>query len=273
MDSSLLAAGLLIFLFTILPGSIAFSCGNNCEPPKSSECTILVNEILRIDRMDEVSFECILDPVDSRSGVEIIVPLHTSNEQKETLKDMLDAGDIMSGLSTLNLDQDMLISHDEGIFIPISKKTFHIGKGAGPNQRRLMTTEGDKPLLVVNVIDSEGRKLQESSDEISDDVFGTYGDQMTLKSQMSACSFGKVNIIAGNGNEHELSPGVIEVVISKSLVGNSREVIRQAAITEAQLKLGHNLPGPYTHVMFVLEGCYTGALVFSSKYLKTHTTS
>ena len=109
----------------------------------------------------------------------------------------------------------------------------------------------------MKVIDSEGRKLTESADQISDDIFGTYGDQMTLKSQMNACSYGKVDIIAGINDEHEVSPGVIEVTIDKSLVGNSRSVIRTAVIEEVQLLLGHSLPGPYSHVMFVLEGCYT----------------
>lgn len=248
------------------------SCGDNCHSPIASECTIVVEDILLLDNdLDDVSFHCILDPIDSGRKSEISLPIRVSEGQKEILHSMFESGHIISGWSTLSLDRDMEIS-SEGLFVSTSKNTFDIGEGSKHNERRLVTAEGDKPVLVVKVIDSVGRQRPESTDQISDDIFGTHGDQMTLKSQMTACSYGKVNIIAGVGDEHEQSPGVIEVTIDKSLVGNSREVIRQAVITETESLLGHSLPGPYSHVMFVLEGCYTGKLrVFSWKKSQTFT--
>ena len=239
----------------------AFSCDAACHSPRSRKCTIVVQDYLRLnddgDDSKDFSFECILDPLDAEGGANTIVPLHMSNEQQQILTDMFLNGDFVSASSTLILDQDMRISL-EGVFIPSQRATFKFGESANKGTRRhLSRTEGDKPFLVVKVADSEGRKSRDSTDHISDKIFGTYGDQMTLKSQMEACSYGKLGVIAGNGDQHEVSPGVIEVTIDKSLVGNGRWAIRDAVTQEVQLLLGHALPGPYAHVMYILEGCYT----------------
>jgi hypothetical protein len=248
-NMSFLALGLVIL--SAAHGTVAF------EAPKSNECTIVVQESLRFDNVHDVSFECILDPRDAGGDENMIVPIRVSDAQKLVLQTKFENGELLSQSSTLMLDQEMQISN-EGVFIPVTMDNFDIGKGGSNNGRNLSITEGDKPFLVVKVTDSQGRKRNESTDQISDDIFGTDGDQMTLKSQMNDCSFGKFKITAGGvGNEHEASPGVIEVTIDKSLVGNSRSAIRQAVTIKVQSLLGHSLPGPYAHVMYVLEGCYT----------------
>ncbi len=249
----------LSFLFTISRTN-ALSCGDDCAVPKANDCTIVVRDTLGPEfEVDDMSFECILDPIDSGSDVELRVPIHATDRQKKILEIMFESGDIISEVSTLQLDSQMQISRKGGIFLPASRDTFAIGGKSNHNSRHLATTKGDKHVLVVKVIDSEGRMLQESTDQISDDIFGTFGDQMTLKSQMEACSYGSMNIISGLNDEHEASPGVIEVTIDKSLTETSRMDILQAMIQETQLLLGHSsLPGPYSHVMFLLEGCYSG---------------
>merc|ERR1719253_1280637 len=47
---------------------------------------------------------------------------------------------------------------------------------------------GEKPILVVRVTDSGGLVRPESAAQISDDIFGTTGDPVNLKSQLGACS-------------------------------------------------------------------------------------
>ena len=246
----------LAFLYAI-PQTHAFSCGYACHSPQSNECTIVVQDILRLDNDgNDISFECVLDPLDADGSANVSVPLRISDEQREILTNMFHNGDFVSDTSALILDKAMQISF-EGVFIPSQRTTFEFNRMVDNGARRhLSRTEGDKPYLVVKVTDSEGRKRGESTDQISDDIFGTYGDQMTLKSQMEACSYGKLGVVAGVGDQHEVSPGVIEVTIDKSLVGNSSWVIRSAVTREVQLLLGHTLPGPYAHVMYVLEGCY-----------------
>ncbi len=40
-------------------------------------------------------------------------------------------------------------------------------------------------------------------------------------------------------------------------MGNDAQAIEDAVTQELQLLLGHDIPGPYAHVMYVLQGCYT----------------
>ena len=122
---------------------------------------------------------------------------------------------------------------------------------------------GNKPMLVVKVTDVNGLAPDETPAAISDDVFGTSGDTINLKSQMNDCSMGRVTIIPGDNNSGKINqsvysaPGVISVTIGKSLVTSTRNDIRNAVTTAVQNKLGVSLPGPYKNVIYVLEKCYT----------------
>lgn len=112
-------------------------------------------------------------------------------------------------------------------------------------------------MLVVKVTDSVGKARSENATVISDNVFGTSGDPVNLKSQLYNCSWGQLNIIPGPIDaEHEEAPGVIEVTIPITLEGNGRATIRNAVTTAVQSKLGFSLPGPYQQVLYVLEKCY-----------------
>ena len=63
-------------------------------------------------------------------------------------------------------------------------------------------------------------------------------------------------------SQHESAKGVIDVTIDIPLVGNNRQAIRSAVITAVENKLNiGGLPGPFQHVMVVLEGCYTGQCI------------
>ena len=256
-----LLKAVLSILF-VAPFTIATSCYGSCSPPKSDTCTLVVRDMVIIehqhfdddDHTKNVLFECILNSADSGFDADIIVPLFLSESQEQILHSKLNKGIIISGVTTLMLDQNMQISPDEGIFIPVSTTRFSFGKGV--ESRRLGTSVGEKKTLVVKVIDSEGKQLAESTDQISDDVFGTYGDSMTLKSQMEACSYNKTTILVGNGDEHEESPGVIVVTLDVPLATSSPGTILNSAKREAQNVLGHRLPGPYSYVMFTLENCY-----------------
>ena len=110
--------------------------------------------------------------------------------------------------------------------------------------------EGAKPILVVD-----------TPAIISDKIFGTSCDSLNAKSQFAACSLHKLQITNDYSvdiSEHESAKGVIDVTIEKPLVGNNRGVIRSAVNTAFQNKLNiGGLPGPFQHVMVVVEGCYT----------------
>lgn len=93
-------------------------------------------------------------------------------------------------------------------------------------------------------------------------MFGTGDDIGNLRDSLDACSFGQTNVIAGltgtvAGNDpNEVAIGVVEVTIGISIETNNRGTIRNAVNTAAQAKLGISFPGPYTHILHSLKGCY-----------------
>ena len=56
---------------------------------------------------------------------------------------------------------------------------------------------GIKNVLAVRVTDINGLSPPESAIEISNDIFGTYGDVVTLKSQLDNCSMNRLTINPG----------------------------------------------------------------------------
>lgn len=128
------------------------------------------------------------------------------------------------------------------------------------NRRRLNQYEGNKKLLVVRVTDLWERSISGNAAHLSDKVFGTYGDQVNVKSGFDACSYGKLQMSNNYGNsniDRKLSaPGVLSVKIWKSLSSSTQEEIVAASKAAAEAKLGFRLPGPFDHVMFTYENCY-----------------
>ena len=121
---------------------------------------------------------------------------------------------------------------------------------------------GPTPILVVKVTDKNGLAPDELTAEISDDVFGTTADTVNLKSQLHACSMGRLVVIPGDNNSGQINqsvynaPGVMAVKLSISIETKTNAEIRNAITAEVEKELGIDLPGPYKHVMYVLKKCY-----------------
>ena len=127
----------------------------------------------------------------------------------------------------------------------------------GNKPRRLANVEGVKPILAVRVTDSGGLVHPHNAVQMSDNLFGTDGDPVNLKSQLAACSHGKLQVEAGAiaNSQNKAAEGMVEVTIGISLEGNNRGAILNAAKAAVQ-NLGISIPGDYQQVMFVLKGCY-----------------
>jgi hypothetical protein len=223
---------------------------------KADECTLLVRSSAPIVDMGAVedTFECELDPSDADGISGISYPIDASTTQKDELKKLLKSGELKSHQSTLKINGLAQIANGK-LSIPPG---LQVALGMKRNKaRRLAIVEGDKPVLVVRVTDSEGRVYPDSATVVSDKVFGTDGDLVNLKSQMSACSFGKLNIVPGAvPRRKRAASGVIEVNIPISL-NNTQWDVRNAITAAVQDKLGiQEMPGPYQHIMYLVEGCY-----------------
>lgn len=117
--------------------------------------------------------------------------------------------------------------------------------------------------IVMN--NSFSLRVCKTQSHLSDRIFGPDGDKLTVKSQMAACRYGAFNIVNNKyGPEtadilSKLSaPGVLDVSISLSInpypTGKLENAIKVAVWTK--LGLQRPPPGPFAHIMAVIEGCY-----------------
>lgn len=111
-------------------------------------------------------------------------------------------------------------------------------------QRRLRPL-GVKRLLVVRADAYDGSTTADVA-ELSDDIFGTSGDKVTLKSQYRKCSHGKLTFEPYDGEG-----GVIEVELDRNVNGEKQFDIQDAMIDAAE-KLVGNLADKADHVMLCL---------------------
>eukprot|EP00979_Chaetoceros_neogracilis_P003697 scaffold656_cov271-Chaetoceros_neogracile.AAC.7 len=228
---------------------------------KSTECTLMVISYTLIKdalegTLDDDTFECEMDSAEMNGISGLSLPIHASLAQMNDLKSMLHDGDLIPGVSKLQHGPTSFIDR-QGLSIPAGLVIANAVRTSPQGNRKLAVVTGDKPILVVKVIDLVGKARPETAAQIGDDVFGTVNDSVNLASQMKACSFGALNIVPGDITpDAQAAPGVIEVTIPITLRGNSRNNVKNAVTTAVQEKLGIRLPGPYEQVMYVLERCY-----------------
>ena len=175
------------------------------------------------------------------------------------LKQKLEDGSIISGQTTL-IHGPGAAFDDRTIHIPPGIiKSGQFGRRDN-DHRRLATLTGTKPILVVRVTDGDGQVIADSPYQMSDNVFGTYGDPNNLKSQLTACSHGVLNVEAGaiSPETAKADEGVIEVTVNTRLAVDNRYVMHDAVTAAVQEKLGIILPGPYQQVMYVMKNCQVG---------------
>ena len=213
---------------------------------------------------DDISFECEMDGADTG----LTVPIMATREQKKEFKKMLDNGDLVPGKSTLSHGKGVPFN-DSGLFIPPGldiAKNVGKGKKNGLNKmngRRLATNSmtGQKPILAVRVVDVNGKTHPDDVATMSDNIFGNGVDNNTLKSVLEGCSMGKLEIVPGvvpGGND---AVGMIEVTIPIDMtVASTNAEIHNAARQQVANRLGiqnSEMPGPFQHIMFNIEKCYT----------------
>jgi hypothetical protein len=113
--------------------------------------------------------------------------------------------------------------------------------------RKLRT--GTKTVLVLRAVASDSSTTASES-ELSDDIFGTSGDVVNLKSQYALCSDGKLQFQPLTTNNLVGEDGVYTVNLPLiTVAGATRESIRNAMINQAATDLGASLNTLVDHVM------------------------
>jgi len=111
------------------------------------------------------------------------------------------------------------------------------------NNRRLAIT-GKRKVLVVRA-DARDRKTSADMSTLSNNVFGTGGDSVTLKSQYDACSHGQLAFEPYMGN------GVVEVTIDGYVNGGSKFAVQDAMMDAVKEEYG-DLQGKVDHLILCL---------------------
>jgi hypothetical protein len=203
-------------------------------------------------------------------GIGPFIPLHLDNAQKKSLMDLAANGKLNFGSSAIDV-RNSKINADGSIAMPPGKAISLIAS-KNPNnpfqRRQLQSGTGNKHFLLFRVTDKDGLVYSHTAAQMSDNLFGTYGDTMNLKSQLTTCSVGKYTVVPGgklgyNTTALESAPGVIDITIDVSL-NNTSSVILNAAMNKAKEMLG-NYFGKSTatalttyadHTLFSLQKCF-----------------
>ncbi len=203
---------------------------------------------------------CIVDPIHANDVHNVMLPLSLTPSQSEDLHARFESGELVSTVSILKLRNGNFQINSNDISFPSDYESFSFSTDDSNGisdfffgKRRV---QGDKNVLVVKVKDSQNLAVPDSTDAISDNIFGTFGDSLNLRSQIKTCSFNTTDMIPAEADSHTKSPGVIEVSINVPLKGSSRSTIQNAVTTKVQELLGRALPANYDHVMYILQGCY-----------------
>lgn len=104
------------------------------------------------------------------------------------------------------------------------------------NGRRRMATV-TKRVLVLRVVAADAETTGSEAD-LSDDIFGTGGDPVNLKSQYAKCSYNQLIWDKVENNGIVGADSVLEVTIPNTVSGVANGVIRAAAINKAMSDLG-----------------------------------
>ena len=197
------------------------------------------------------------------------LPIEGTEEQIVEMRRLLNRGALISAESSVevepNIGPDGFMATSDTISLPPGSIILINSNSDSENVRRRLNGnnrfEGTKKVLVVRVTDKDGRSVKGNAYTLSDKLFGTYGDRVTMKSGFSACSFGKLTMTHDYGsevNKNLLSaPGVVDIRIGVSLTKSTQETIINDAKQALKRKMGmKNLPGPFDHIIFVVEECY-----------------
>ena len=166
---------------------------------------------------------------------------------------------IESGVSTFMaegavfLDGALQIASDASIEMgSIYNYTEESGENGKMRWRRLQSRHsrrlrpvGKKKILVVRA-DAYDQSTTPNMTQLSDDMFGTSGDGITLKAQYKKCSHGKLNF-----SPYDNDNGVVTVQLNEYVAGKDKFAVQDSMLNAATKVLG-NLPDQADHIMLCL---------------------
>ena len=204
------------------------------------------------DRPDTYDWDCELDPEDGGEMLPIegiSLPKNAKDSKGKPL---------VSGFSTLSAPG--LAKANGKVSVPLySNVDLYTDEEA--LRRRLQTPQtctGSKTVLVIRTVCTD-IATGFSLDELSDSIFGTFGDEVNLKSQYAACSNDQVQFNPAEGEQ--ISNGVRNLNLSRKCRNANDERIRQLMDEELTVIYG-NMRQAFSHTMYCMpEGIGGGGWI------------
>lgn len=195
-----------------------------------------------LEQDDDQVIKCELQGEDREAAGKYFVPVHGIETSE------LD--NIVSGDTTLMVDGATIMEGE--MWLPADAAIEFGSNGENERRRRLNTSrkEGVKKVLVVRA-DAKGSSTTASAATLSDKIFGTNGDNNTLRSQYLGCSHGKLDLQPYKGMTEggtNVEAGVLDVSLDLKVSGKTRYDIEDA-MEEAATKLVGSLSSQFDHVM------------------------
>jgi len=186
-------------------------------------------------------------------GGDKLIPMKFDGPQLEALKDKAAMSEIIYGNSKIDVE-GVEIGDDGTAVFPGNKPITALpnqNPWAGRNlqkeeedhegateERKLQAGTGVKKFILFRVTDGFGEVHPHDAATMSDNMFGTNGDTINLKTQLDACSAGKYTVEPGGKNGYdftglESAPGVVDITIDISL-DSPRSTVRDAIRLKAR---------------------------------------
>ena len=125
--------------------------------------------------------------------------------------------------------------------------------------RKLQT--GNKKVVVLRII-AQDKSTTASEAQLTDDIFGTAGDPLNLKSQFDQCSYGQLQFQPTTSVAAIGSDGVYTVRMPTTVVTNQADnPIAWAAVSKAEADLGVSLTSIADHVIVCIPPGTSGGWI------------
>lgn len=239
--------------------------GNGNGKKMNAPCTLL----LRVTDLggnakdnDEFEWFCELDQVDNNGKRGKIVPFSEKKFKKNEKIPGEKGKRFESGVTTLH--GDVTIKNGK-LFIKGNPSFGRRNNNANKNRGRHLSSTGDKNVLVLRVQALDGA-TSSSEDELTDNIFGTFGDVFNLKTGYIGCSYDQLKFLPTADH----SNGVYTVQVSQNLASSTMSQVENAVIAAATTALG-DLESQYDYVMICTPPVSSGlAYAYINWYLSVY---
>jgi len=155
---------------------------------------------------------------------------------------------LASGISerTSHRISDAVSRHE---VIDITAGSGNIVSNSRKNSRSLsLNMEGDFSLAVIRVSDTHAHSPDDTAAEISDHIFGTGGNSLSMVTGYQECSGGKVNFNPATGPS--FSGGIMDLTLTRNIAGLLSEDVEYYVTNELDLTSGFD-QSTYTNIMYI----------------------